>query len=139
MLIVMMLFIAVTPVTAAPKDTMRVWVSYQSGRKAEVFQTLGKAKATVHYDFPELNAYVVTMPAAALSGISHNPFVTDIEEDPARYPVEPIKVALEPGSDDSVDVNGQVVPWGIDAVQARDVWDADRNAVVDKMHQPVRV
>ncbi len=131
-MIVMMLFIAVTPVTAAPKDTVRVWVSYQSGRKAEVFQALDKAKGTMHYDFPELNAYVVTLPATALQGISHNPFVTDIEEDPARYPVEPIKVALEPGPDDTTDVNGQVVPWGIDAVQARDVWDTDRDAVVDE-------
>ncbi len=26
---------------------------------------------------------------------------------------------------------GQVVPWGIDAVQAREVWDADYDAVVD--------
>ncbi len=72
-MIVIMLFIAVTPVTAAPKDTVRVWVSYQSGRKAEVFQALDKAKGQLHYDFPELEAYVVTLPEAALNGILHNP------------------------------------------------------------------
>ena len=33
-MIVMMLVIAVTPVTAAPKDTVRVWVSYQSDKKS---------------------------------------------------------------------------------------------------------
>ena len=131
-LIVMMLFIAVTPVTAAPKDTVRVWVSYQSGKKAEVFQALDKAKAQLHYDFPELEAYVVTLPEAALNGIIHNPFVTDVEVDPVRYAIDPVQVAVAPGPDDTVDVNGQVVPWGIDAVQAREVWDADYDAVVDE-------
>lgn len=131
-LIVMMLFIAVTPVTAAPKDTVRVWVSYQSGKKAEVFQALDKAKAQVHYDFPELEAYVVTLPEAALNGILHNPFVTDVEEDAVRYAIDPVQVAIAPGPDDTVDVNGQVVPWGIDAVQAREVWDANGDAVVDE-------
>lgn len=131
-LIVMMLFIAVTPVTAAPKDTVRVWVSYQSGKKAEVFQALDKAKAQVHYDFPELEAYVVTLPEAALNGILHNPFVTDVEEDAVRYAIDPVQVAVAPGPDDTVDVNGQVVPWGIDAVQAREVWDANGDAVVDE-------
>ncbi|MBG0786397.1 MAG: S8 family serine peptidase [Anaerolineaceae bacterium] len=130
-MIVIMLFIAVTPVTAAPKDTVRVWVSYQSGKKAEVFQALDKAKGQFHYDFPELEAYVVTLPEAALNGIIHNPFVTDVEEDPVRYAIDPVEVAVAPGPDDTVDVNGQVVPWGIDAVQARDVWDTDRDAVVD--------
>jgi subtilisin family serine protease len=130
-MIVMMLFIAVTPVTAAPKDTVRVWVSYRSDKKAEVAQALGKAKAEVHYDFPELEAYVVTLPEAALNGIVNNPFVTDVEEDPVRYSIDPVEVAVEPGPDDTVDVNGQVVPWGIDAVQAREVWDADLDGAID--------
>ena len=130
-MIVMMLVIAVTPVTAAPKDTVRVWVSYRSDKKAEVAQALGKAKAEVHYDFPELEAYVVTLPKAALNGIVNNPFVIDVEEDPVRYSIDPVEVAVEPGPDDTVDVNDQVVPWGIDAVQAREVWDADLDGAID--------
>ena len=130
-MIVMMLVIAVTPVTAAPKDTVRVWVSYQSEKKAEVAQALGKAKAEVHYDFPELEAYVVTLPKAALNGIVNNPFVIDVEEDPVRYSIDPVEVAVEPGPDDTWDINGQVVPWGIDAVQAREIWDADLDGAID--------
>ena len=130
-MIVMMLVIAVTPVTAAPKDTVRVWVSYQSDKKAEVAQVLGKAKAEVHYDFPELEAYVVTLPKAALNGIVNNPFVIDVEEDPVRYSIDPVEVAVEPGPDDTWDINGQVVPWGIDAVQAREIWDADLDGAID--------
>ncbi|MCB2202367.1 S8 family serine peptidase [bacterium] len=126
-----MLIITVTPVAAAQKDTVRVWVSYQSERKAEVFQALDKAKASVHYDFPELGAYVVSMPSQALNGLRNNPIIVDIEEDPARYPIDPIKVALEPGPDDVYDANGQIVPWGIDAVQARDIWDSDLDGSID--------
>ena len=126
-----LLFTAVGSAAAEPKDSVRVWVTYQNGRKAEVAQSLTNANASFHYDFPELEAFVVTMPAAALNGIVNNPFVVDVEEDPARYPIEPIAVSLEPGADDTVDVNGQVIPWGIDAVQARDVWDVDRDAQVD--------
>ena len=118
-------FLAITPVLGAPKDTVRVWVSYQSGKKAEVARVLKGNKAIVNYDFPELGAYVVTLPAAALNGIVRNPFVLDVEVDPERYPVDPIKVSLEPGPHDDMDDNGQVVPWGIDAVQARDVWDPE--------------
>lgn len=97
----------------------------------DVSGALSRANAEFHYDFPDLEAFVVTLPAAALNGIVRNPFVVDVEEDAPRYPIEPVKVDWEGLLNDSVDVNGQVVPWGIDAVQARDVWDADRDAVID--------
>ena len=131
LLVLAVLLMTVTPAVAASQDTVRVWVSYQSGKKAEVFQALDKAKATFHFDFPELESYVVTMPSAALNGITRNPHVVDVELDPERYPIEPVESAPASIYADSVDVNGQIVPWGIDAVQARDVWDADRDAVVD--------
>ena len=85
---------AATPATAAPKEAVRVWVSYHSGHKADVGQALKHANASIHYDFPELEAYVVSMPAAALNGIRRNPFVLDIEEDAKRYPIEPVKLNL---------------------------------------------
>lgn len=122
---------AATPATAAPKETVRVWVSYHSGHKAEAGQALKRANASFHYDFPELEAYVVSMPAAALNGIRRNPFVLDVEEDAKRYPIEPVKLNLSSAAADTLDINGQTVPWGIDAVQSRDVWDVNRDAVVD--------
>lgn len=119
------------PVNAAPQETVRVWVSYRSAHKADVGQTLKRAGASFHFDFPELEAYVVSMPAAALNGIRRNPFVLDVEEDAKRYPIEPVKLNLSGLFSNTTDANGQTVPWGIDAVQARDVWDANRDAVVD--------
>lgn len=132
LLVIAVLLVTVIPVSAAPKDAVRVWVSYQSDRKAEVFQALNNAKAAFHYDFPELEAYVVTLPEAALNGIMRNPHVTDVEVDPERYPIEPVQSAPNAIFADTVDATGQqIVPWGIDAVQARDVWDVNRDAVVD--------
>ncbi len=55
----------------------------------------------------------MTLPTAAVAGLQRNPNVVWIEEDAPRYPL------------------GQEIPWGIDAVQALDVWDADRDGVVD--------
>jgi len=119
------------PVTATPKDTVRVWVSYKPGQSATVHQALTNARANFHYDFPELESYVVTLPTAALNGIVNNPFVVLVEEDPERYPIAASPSAVAAAALDSVDANGQVVPWGIDAVQARDVWDADRDGAID--------
>ncbi|MBW6466962.1 MAG: S8 family serine peptidase [Brevefilum sp.] len=118
---------SVTPVAGSKDDNVRVWVTYQSGRQAEVRESLDRQNAQVHYDFPQLEAYVVTLPASALNGILRNPFVEGVEEDPVRYPIEPVKADPQAINADS----GQTIPWGIDAVQARDVWDADRNAVID--------
>jgi len=132
MLLIVFVVLAVNPVNGQNQETVRVWVSYQSGRKAEVFQALDRVNASVHYDFPELEAYVVSLPAAALSGILHNPFVLEVEVDPVRVPIEPLKSSIETRLADTIDVSGQIVPWGIDAVQARDVWDPDRDAIVDE-------
>ncbi len=130
-LLLTILFTTAISVKADAQDTVRVWVTYQSGRKAEVFQTLTRENASVHYDFPELEAYVVSMPAAALNGILRNPFVTAVENDPERYPVEPVRVHFNSQFEDALDFNGQTIPWGIDAVQAREVWDPDGNTVVE--------
>ena len=133
LVIVAVTLVTVTPAVAAPKDSVRVWVSYQSDRKAEVFQALNNAKANFHYDFPELEAYVVTLPEAALNGIMRNPNVVDVEVDPERYPIEPFQSVTQSLYADVLDATGQqIVPWGIDAVQARDIWDADRDAVPDE-------
>ncbi|HEY9122300.1 MAG TPA: S8 family serine peptidase, partial [Brevefilum sp.] len=131
LLVMTVLLPAFKPVSAEPTNPVRVWVTYQKGGKKAVLSALQRQDAEIHYDFPELDAYVVTLPEAALNGIWRNPFVLDIEPDPVRYPIEPVKVELDAFYSDTTDVNGQTIPWGIDAVQARDVWDADRDAVVD--------
>ena len=92
---------------------------------------LNSNNSKIHYDFPELGAYVVSFPRAALNGILNNPFVIDVEEDAERYPISDMAGQVTKEALDVVDPNGQVVPYGIDMVQARDVWDVNRDGAVD--------
>ncbi len=129
--VLMLLFSVASPVVADPSDTVRVWVSYRDGGKSEVFKALSSNSTKIHYDFPELGAYVISLPAAALNGILNNPWVIEVEEDAERYPISDMAAHVTEEALTVVDQLGQTVPYGIDMVQARDVWDADRNGAVD--------
>jgi len=103
-----------TTVLTAPKEgDIRVWVEFQPDKKVAVEAALKGNGAQFHYTFDNLHSFVVTLPAVAIDGISHNPNVVSIEEDVPRY------------------LEAQETPYGIDLVQARDVWDADRDGIVD--------
>lgn len=130
-IVAVFLVIAISPVIGSADETVRIWVNYAPNRKSEVAQALNRVNATFHYDFPELDAYVVTLPAAAIEGILRNPFVVGIEEDVPRYLIEPVSTEIEPLSDYGVQQNGQIVPYGIDMVQARDVWDSNNDGEID--------
>ncbi len=114
--------------SAADGNKVRVLVQFQPGTRGAVEKTLNGLGAEFHYKFDELNAFAVTVPAAALNGLTNNPNVILVEEDAPRFPIgiEKSATAAVAAADSS-----QIVPYGIDMVQARDVWDADRNGVVD--------
>ncbi len=104
--------ILTSPVTAA-EDINRVWVEFKPMGAETVKAALLKAGAEIHYRFDEFNAFAVSIPSQAIKGLEHNPNILMIEEDPKRYP------------------SAQTVPYGIDAVQAREVWDNNRDGVID--------
>ena len=112
---------------ASGGDMVRVLVEFQPGQKGAVAAALHGAGAQFHYTFDKYNTFAVSVPEAALNGLRNNPNVVSIEEDAIRYPTSAAGALLG----DVVDANGQTVPYGIDMVQARDVWDADRDGVVD--------
>ena len=130
-LVTALLFSSAAPVAAQPEQTARVWVTYQDGKGADVLKTLTSRSAKIIYDFPELGAYVVSMPAASLNGVLNNPFVLDVEEDALRYPIQDEAAQVAAAALEVVDPDGDTVPYGIDLVQARDVWDANRDGAVD--------
>jgi len=109
--------------TSSQNGKTRVLVQFLPGKKAAVQGALNGVGAEIHYEFDDLNAMAVSIPSAALSGISRNPNIVLIEEDAPRYFVSTMPSAATAGS--------QTVPYGIDMVQARDVWDANRDGVVD--------
>ncbi len=116
---------AASNASATPADQVRVFVQYAPGARGNVQRQLNANGAVFHYDFEELNTFTVTVPAQALQGLSRNPNVVLIEDDVERYPIGIMESNAE------VDLPTQVVPYGIDMVQARDVWDADRDGTAD--------
>lgn len=130
-LIVSMLLslVAVRPANA-DNDKVRVFVQFAAGQKANVENSLKGAGAEFHYAFDDLNTFAVSVPAQALAGLERNPNIVLIEEDSPRYPVGVMASTVESPNLFSI-TGGQVIPYGVDMVQARDVWDADRNGTVD--------
>ena len=99
-----LIFAFASAVNAAPPE--RVWVVYKDGGKGAISRVLRSANAEIHYEMDNLNAYVASMPSAAVRGLSRNPNIDYIEADVKRYPL------------------GETVPYGITAVQALEVSDA---------------
>lgn len=95
------------------EDLERVWVKFRPGAQAQVEQALKGAGAVFHYRFDDLGAFAVSLPPQALAGIGNNPNVEYVEPDAVRMPL------------------AQSVPYGVDMVQGREVWDADRDGMVD--------
>lgn len=117
----------------ARAETVRAWVDYRPGRAAQLGQELAQAGAQLHYHFAGLNSYVVTLPQAALDALQRNPNVTGFELDPLRSPVTAQRSAAETVlSTDVIDPDGQVVPYGVDMVQAREIWDRNQDGRVDR-------
>jgi serine protease len=129
LVLVLVFSVAAPAATASNAGKARVWVQFAPGAKAQVEHALGGAKAEFHYAFDDLDAFVVSVPESALAGLEKNPNIVLIEEDVERYPIsiEKSQVAAPAASI----LPNQVVPYGIDMVQARDVWDANRDGTVD--------
>jgi subtilisin family serine protease len=130
-LIIALLFVmgSITPVSSAPE--VRVFVEYRVGQQAGVQNALKNAGAALHYQFVELNSFVVSLPESALNGIRRNPNVISIEEDPIRELVRNMPSEVAAVTAESI-LPDQVVPYGVDMVQARDIWDANRDGKIDK-------
>ena len=101
-------------------EMSRVFVQY-SGHKDEVANTLGIA-TEVHYDFKKLETFVVSVPTASLELLRNDPNILRVEEDHRIYPT--VGRSLW-------GLTAQTVPYGVDMVGARDVWDVNRDGIVD--------
>ena len=109
----------------------RVFIKYAPNKKEAVANAIGAAGGLFHYgydtvihQFGALNTFAASVPTAALEGLSNNPNIVHVEQDPIRTITPIIKST-------TAATYGQTVPYGVDMVQARDVWDVDRDGVVD--------
>ena len=103
--------------SSAAGGTERVLIKYKAGNKGLVQAELKRSNAKIHYAFDNIGVFAATVPAQALRGLRNNPHVELVEPDLIRRPAAP--------------PTGQTVPYGIDLVQARRVWDANRDGAID--------
>lgn len=96
---------AMAPLLAAQPDKDRYIVSFLDVNKGKV--ALRAAGARIKLDLPNHEAAAAHIPSRALAGLRRNPSIEYIEPDALRYPM------------------AQTTPWGIPAVQADQVSDAD--------------
>ena len=99
--------------SAGKTSADRVMIKFKHGSKGLVQAALRSANATIHFTFDDIDTFAATVPAGAINGLRNNPNVEYIEKDQVRKPT------------------AQTVPYGIDLVQSRDVWDADRDGNID--------
>jgi serine protease len=132
-ILVVSTFAPVTATNSPDSGKTRVMVQYEKGSKSLVEKALKSNGAEFHYSFDEIDAFSVTVSNSALAIIRKNSKIAVVENDPVRYQIEDIPggaVAPESPTYDPPQFP-QEVPYGIDMVEARDVWDFNRDGVID--------
>ncbi|NIW44865.1 MAG: hypothetical protein GWN30_08900, partial [Gammaproteobacteria bacterium] len=113
-MIIVLVFMVTSPAIGSNKD-VRVWVEYKPGQSVQVRNSLNGYGAQIHYQFDQLNSFVVSLPEQALTQVAGNPRVLNIEFDEDRFLIEPKPITIQDMPDPNNE--GQTIPFGIDAVQ----------------------
>ncbi|MGD8518284.1 MAG: S8 family serine peptidase [Anaerolineae bacterium] len=115
-----LLFVALMLAVVLPAHTLavdtgdqRVLIRYAATQRGAFPQALEQAGGQVHHVFEELNVVAASLPSSAIEAIQENAAVLSIEADQPRFAAD------------------QVVPYGVESVEARLVWDADYDGLVD--------
>jgi serine protease len=103
---------------ATAAESSRVYVNFKPGRKDLAKGLIQNASGVVHHEFDELNSVATTLPVTAIQALRNNPNIEFVEDDPPRY--------LFSGSQAN-----EIIPYGLDMVQATAVWDANHDGVID--------
>ena len=112
LLLTVALIVGTLPMAFA-EPAERVLIEYMPGKGAMVRSTVQAGGGQVHYEFDRINTMAVSVTERWANRLAKDPNVVMVEPDPLRY--------LNADPPDG-DVSTQVVPWGIDAVQAPRVW-----------------
>ena len=95
------------------------YVQYEPGRQAAMRAELTDLGGSVRDQIERLGTLVVELPADAAATV----FSRHATDGSGKLPgIEPVP-AYTPSA--------QVVPWNVDQYQARDLWDVNRNGVID--------
>jgi len=104
------------PVVSADR-VERVLIEYQSGKGAMVRNVVLSGGGQIHHEFDSINVMAVSVNGRVMGQLAKDPRVVSIELDAKRYPAADPVPAADPTQE-------QVMPFGIERVQAPLVWDA---------------
>jgi serine protease len=122
LLLAVVLIASALPLSFA-EPVERVWVEYMPGKGAAVRNTVTAAGGEIHHQFDRIDAMAVTVTERWASRLAKDPNVVSVYPDAKRYlAADPMQAAVPvPAGDPYTE---QVVPFGIDAVQAPLAWAA---------------
>lgn len=92
------------------------YVHYVPGMKGDVLNEVSLLGGQSTYQFDDLNAMAVMLPAGTINTLALNTNVTFHEPVPVHQPYS----------------SGQTTTWNVEMVQAPDVWDADGDGNLDE-------
>jgi len=106
--------------TSAEEPTRRVFVKYRQNMRSNFQAELNKRSSTarMHYDFRDMDTFVLTVPESDVASLKKSPTVESIHDDVKRYPMhipESIKQRKLQAGEESI-------PYGVDLVQAQQAW-----------------
>jgi len=111
--------------TAADNASRRVIVGFRDTPVLEQRQMIESLGGRVLYQYDFINAIAAELPNRAVTSLAQSSRVTYVETEQSRQ----METHLDPGV--LWDGTYEILPWGINAVQADEVWDADHNLVID--------
>jgi serine protease len=115
LLLVLVLLASTLPITSA-EPLERVLIEYRPGYGAAIRAAVLEAGGQVHHEFARIDALSASVPASLADRLAAARSVVSLEPDALRYPAsDPL-----PLSDPNVE---QVMPFGVERVQAPQVWD----------------
>ncbi len=107
---------------AASEPTTRVIVAYKPGALGLIRAAVASARGNVAHEIFGMDAMAVELPAQAVAALARHAQVEFIEEDVKRYPF-----AATTPSTGAPYLSGQLVPYGINLVQADLLAGTDTN------------
>jgi serine protease len=113
--------IAGTLPMALAEPVERVLIEYMPGKGAMLRNTVLAAGGEIHHEFDRIDAMAVTVTARWANRLAKDPNVFSIAPDAKRYlAAGPMQASLPVAAAD--DSDGQVIPFGVERVQAPQVW-----------------
>jgi serine protease len=103
------------PVQSQTVELERVLVQFKpsqgdSGRGAQI---MAIPNAQIHHQFAELNMVALSLPASQMEALRNDPSVLMVQPDAPRY------------------LTDEIIPYGVENVEGRALWDANHDGVVD--------